>query len=233
MNKIITSHPLLHDRMDNQFKIELPAKCPYCNIALSEIPLDSYHVDLDDCSNSDSIVYSIFFCPHCEKCFLVEYLALCTSNSLLGNGFIKSMYPFPTETSTFSENICKISPKFIEIYQQSETAENQNLTEICGMGYRKALEFLIKDFASTAYPEQKSQIESTPLSKCISQYVDNERIKTLATASAWLGNDETHYVRKHLDYNLEDLKRFIKTVVAYIEFELNYDEASVLLSKPQ
>ena len=76
-------------------------------------------------------------------------------------------------------------------------------------------------------------IESASLSACISTYINNEKIKTLARASAWIGNDETHYVRKHQNYNVQDLKRFINTVVAFIEYEHNYTEALNLLSDPQ
>ena len=71
------------------------------------------------------------------------------------------------------------------------------------------------------------------LSKCITNYVDNEKIKTLAKASAWIGNDETHYVRKHQDYNVQDLKRFIKATVAYVEYELSFTEALDFLNNPQ
>lgn len=60
-------------------------------------------------------------------------------------------------------------------------------------------------------------IKSLMLSPCINKYIDNPKIKTLATASTWLGNDETHYVRKHEDYNIEHLKVFISSVAAFIE----------------
>ena len=75
--------------------------------------------------------------------------------------------------------------------------------------------------------------ESSFLGNCISTYIDNEKIKTLATASTWLGNDETHYIRKNQNYNLQDLKRFIDTLVAFIEYELNYKEATDFLSNPR
>lgn len=79
------------------------------------------------------------------------------------------------------------------------------------------MEFLVKDYAISIHPEHKSQIESSQLARCIADFIDNEKIKTLAKASAWLGNDETHYIRKHQNHNIQDLKRFIKATVAYIE----------------
>ena len=148
-------------------------------------------------------------------------------------GCIVSQYPASTSKTSFSKNVSLLSPKFVEVYHQAESAEASKLTELCGIGYRKALEFLVKDYAISSHPEHKEQIESSLLSKCITDYIDNEKIKTLAKASAWIGNDETHYVRKHQDYNVHDLKRFIKATVAYIEYELSFAEAFDFLNNPQ
>jgi hypothetical protein len=36
----------------------------------------------------------------------------------------------------------------------------------------------------------------------------------------WLGNDETHYVRKWENKDINDLKRLIAMTVAWVEIEL-------------
>ena len=64
-----------------------------------------------------------------------------------------------------------------------------------------------------------------PLSACINTYIDQVKIKNLATKTVWIGNDETHYVRKHTDRDIEDLKRFIQATVYYISMELVSDDA--------
>ena len=122
---------------------------------------------------------------------------------------------------------------FVQIYSEAHTAEESNLKEICGMGYRKALEFLIKDYAIKLHPDDEETIKSTPLAKCIDSYIDNSRIKSLAKASAWLGNDETHYVRKHDDYDLESLKAFLKAAESFIDSELQAIKADELLKNPK
>ena len=185
------------------FSLELPTKCPN----------------------------STYFCPTCGNCFFIVYSVEKLHHDLFGFPLVQ--YPTPSETTSFSKEISMLTPKFIEIYQQAEKAENSGLTELCGIGYRKALEFLVKDYAISNHPNSKEQIESFMLGKCITDYIDNEKIKTLAKASAWLGNDETHYVRKHQNYNVQDLKRFIKATVAYIEYELSFTEAFDLLKNPQ
>ena len=103
------------------------------------------------------------------------------------------------------------------------------LTELCGIGYRKALEFLVKDYAISNHPEFKEQIESFPLSKCITDYIDNEKIKTLAKASTWLGNDATHYVKIHESYGINDLKTFVHAFVTFIDADLAYENALKLI----
>lgn len=211
-----------------KFSLDLPAKCPCCGTAYSRTP---------ECANyfQDSFetitAYTTYFCPTCSKCFFVVYSV--QENYPDPHCFAITQYPASSETTDFSKELATLSPKFVEIYHQSEKAENSGLTELCGIGYRKALEFLVKDYVISIHPDLKEQIESSMLSKCITNYVDNEKIKTLAKASAWIGNDETHYVRKHQDYNVQDLKRFIKATVAYVEYELSFTEALDFLNNPR
>lgn len=57
------------------------------------------------------------------------------------------------------------------------------------------------------------------LGNCIKSYVDDSRIKTVAQRAVWLGNDETHYIRKWEGKNLNDLKKLIELTVHWIEME--------------
>ena len=114
----------------------------------------------------------------------------------------------------------------MKIYHQAEIAENSKLKELCGIGYRKALEFLIKDYAISKHPEAQEEIEKSSLSKCIDKFINDNKFKTLAKAATWLGNDETHYVKKHENYNVQDMKRFLSAAIAFVEYELTCDEAA-------
>ncbi len=44
-------------------------------------------------------------------------------------------------------------------------------------------------------------------------------LREIAKRAAWLGNDETHYVRKWEGKDLEDLKRLISLTIHWIEME--------------
>ena len=146
---------------------------------------------------------------------------------------------FPTRESsapmnyfkqTFSPEIEQLSPNFVSIYNDALQEESLGMTSICGMGYRKALEFLVKDFAISNNPYAEKAISKSPLAQCIDNYIESPRLKALAKASAWLGNDETHYVKKHPEYGTSELKTFINAFVTFIDSELAYKNAQTLLS---
>ena len=99
------------------------------------------------------------------------------------------------------------------------------------MGYRKELEFLVKDFAINLRTKEVEKIKKQTLAQCIENFIDSPKIKTLSKASAWIGNDETHYCRQHEDYNIENLKPFINPILSYINSELELKKAEQLVRK--
>jgi hypothetical protein len=129
--------------------------------------------------------------------------------------------------------VAAVSPTFSQILAQCEAAKSQRLDQLEGIGLRKALEFLIKDYIvhklNTVGGEgREARVEGVlakPLAKCIKDHIDNERIKVCAERAVWLGNDETHYVRRWDDKDIEDLRRLIRLTQAWINAELLTDEA--------
>lgn len=207
-------------RANSVVPVNIPSTCPSCGTSHGHEPLVSYICKSKlGYDTKKSYVYSLYFCPACARCFYVTYRVWVSGYG--GNDSeIVEILPVPFPTQYFSEKIKELSPKFIEIYQQSKIAEDAGLSEICGMGYRKALEFLVKDYAIAFHPEDEEKIKSQMLSQCINAYIKDPDMKSLAIASTWLGNDETHYVRKHEDYDLESLKAFVATTVAAVDYDL-------------
>jgi hypothetical protein len=74
--------------------------------------------------------------------------------------------PWNPRKSEFPNNITEISPNFVDIYNQAIAAETHQLNQLVGIGLRKALEFLVKDFARTENSEKENEIICTPLGKC-------------------------------------------------------------------
>lgn len=225
----------IHTAYTLNIKANIPTQCPNCKIALSDPPVISFY--WEHSRKKALTLYSIYFCPHCEEAFFVDGPISSGlhsfSNYAEHQSFISHIYPSGRFLTSFSDEISSLSNSFVELYHQSETAESEGLLGICGMGYRKSLEFLIKDYAIYKHHDQCAAVESSSLSQCIATYIADERIKSLAKAAAWLGNDESHYVKKHSSYDLKDLKAFIAATVSFIQYDLSYQSALDLLSSPK
>lgn len=200
--------------------INSPSRCPKCNTGLMNKPL--YAVYNED-ENEDSFIYLLMYCPYCKSVF---YSCLSYDD---GYTELYDMYPKFTKMTVYS-SINKISPNFEVLFSQAEEAEKAKLDQICGMGYRKSLEFLIKDYAVYKHPADKDKIVSEQLAQVINNYIDNTQLKTLAKAATWLGNDETHYQKRFKEYDINQLKAFISTTMAVINAELMIEDANKILN---
>ncbi len=207
--------------IDVRFKYD--NQCYRCGISLSDQTPIGFYSEND----STAYIYLLFACPTCHQFSIFEYTVRGRS-PLVGTvdlcNFSPRIYPCKNFSTSFPKEIVALSGKFAEIYHQAEIAETNGLTEICGMGYRKALEFLIKDYLSSRHPEKTESIVKQRLGDAI-QGIDDSRIKTLASRSTWLANDECHYIQKWEEYDIEDLKRFINALIYFLESELTFEEA--------
>ncbi|MEI4802011.1 hypothetical protein WAZ07_11865 [Bacillus sp. FJAT-51639] len=218
---------------DSYYNCELDThirKCPKCKHAI--VPEELNNTIFRD-KNTGSLKLSFtYLCSNCFDTFICQYMFVYGINKgHINPATLQYIEPKGLTEEIFSDIIEDISPEFIDFYNQSLNAEQMNLKAISGPGYRKSLEFLIKDFAIKNYPEKKDIIEKTPLARCIDDYIDNQTIKDVAKAAAWLGNDQTHYKQKHNDKNLEGLKLFIKLTISWIELNENTKIAKQFISQ--
>lgn len=204
-------------------KIEYPEYCPHCGKSISP---ERIHVSNseDSYSSGNARFVVTFRCSRstCKKYFAVEYIF--TSISELCS-IAKYSYRPPIKVK-LPENIEKVSPVFVEIYSQATVAESDGLNQIAGVGYRKAAEFLIKDYAISKNKDDEEKIKAILLGQVIAEYLnDFPKIQALAKSVAWIGNDETHYVRRHDDKDIQDLKKFILSAAQFIAADYDADEA--------
>lgn len=213
----------------SRFECEQETQCPICKAKISPPRIASMSYD-----RSNKVCVCILnFCTSCHSPFISEYIA---TPSALNSTFYLALNHIGSEPNrffkeVFDEKISAISPQFDKIYNQALAAEISGLDEIAGLGYRKALEFLIKDFAIHEHPDDESRIKAMSLSTCINNYIDAPNIKTLATRSAWIGNDEAHYIRKQEDRDINDMKNFIKATVYFIGMILIVEDAASMEPK--
>lgn len=219
---------LTHSYSDNQKyhqDVHLASSCPICGITL--VPETLYAALLEP--TDDEPVNKLFvlnYCTNCDECFVSRHIydegaCVYMFESFSQNNFTRI---------NFSNNIQTLSPQFVSVFNESAHAESLGLSSICGMGYRKALEFLVKDYVISLHSGDTKKISSMPLAQCIDQYIENPRLKSLAKASAWLGNDETHYIKKHANHGIPELKTYITAFITYVDAELAVLDAEKLLS---
>lgn len=227
------------DDRNETVSVEYPDinECPRCHTALMPVCLGAYYKKKATKNRPVQLIATIvFYCTKCENCFIAEFSdgRIISKSSVSFTKLGKARcYPTEYKKVEFSQNINKISSNFEMLFNQAKQAEDCGLFDICGMAYRKAVEFLIRDFSIHTNTDQskETQIITMPLAACISENIHNDKIKSLATSCAWLGNDETHYVRKHPDRGVQDLKTFITALVHYIDLELTVEDANTITKK--
>jgi len=193
-----------------------PDRCPICHLGITPI-------DWTTGALTGIGAERLLQCPSaaCQRLFIAKYHA---ANSIY---MLQGCVPTEIRTPVQSETIKIISPDFCKIFIEASKAEALGLKLVAGPGYRKALEFLIKDYVISQYPEKdvdliaahRTQVQKKLLASCIAEHVKSDQIKEIAKRATWLGNDETHYVRKWEGKDLEDLKRLIALTIHWIEIE--------------
>ncbi|MEJ2745130.1 MAG: DUF4145 domain-containing protein [bacterium] len=194
-----------------------PTTCPYCGLQINaENRTASFSCRGGGRSPEPVQIYLevVFQCPsqECSRLFIALYEKLTSKDPLF---FVKTI-PVTGHTRIFDDFVQEISPGFCQIWNEAYKAEQAGSTQICGMGYRKALEFFVKDYLIYQKSDEKTRILSTPLGTCISQYIEDPRIKACAQRAAWLGNDESHYLRKWEGKDIKDLKILIDLTVHWM-----------------
>ena len=189
-----------------------PDECPICHRTMSATGI--YFVQI-----SDHWIEGVYQCPKLE----CHKLCIASFKKDLGTGyyyFVRTE-PYIPVAKELPPKLSEISPEFVETYQQAWEAKELGFDKIAGTGFRRSLEFLVKDYATrNASDEEKKDIRRQPMAQCIKEYISEDGIKTVAERATWLGNDETHYLRKWEDKDINDLIDLIDSVSDWIIIHL-------------
>jgi len=207
---------------EKSVSLEYPDQCPVCHRYITPDLMKKGSIYTEELRYSKRRYFQLLFiCPssQCGQFFISTFM----ENEVSAGKYIwslESSLPRTPVQRAFPKEVTGISNKFEKIFNQAQEAESRNLDEISGMGYRKALEFLIKDYASFKKPKDKKVIEEQFLGSCIKEYFKGELLEQTAKRAAWLGNDQSHYVKLWGDLKLEHLKDLIEITVDLIHSEL-------------
>ena len=209
----------------NGEKIDLkdPNNCPHCHEINN--PHRRWHTLTQD--REDDIVFlTAWQCSNngCKKIFLALYKKTSTEKfefERFLNGRPKGpAWPKPIRDLKNGKTINSESPedsKFIKTYLQSLEADMHGLDELAGMGFRKAIEYLVKDWAIQNNPTDKDKIiEDLWLGQVIKEYYDGD-LKDILERATWLGNDQSHYNQLFEEYDVDVLKELIDLIMVELD----------------
>jgi hypothetical protein len=187
-----------------------PDECPICHVSVFPEFISAH------ACRSPNDIQVVYQCPNgpCQPIFIGYYRPG-------SSGFeLRVTEPWRATEAQIPKIVAALSPIFVTICNQVEAAKVAKLDQLVGMGLRKALEFLVKDFAISEHPQSEEKIKSIFLGIVIENYIDDANLKACAARATWLGNDETHYVRKWDAQDVKDLTALVGLTVAWIQSHL-------------
>jgi hypothetical protein len=205
--------------------------CPVCKKPTNPDLINSSYFPL---AEDETHLVLTFRCLGCKHFWTEEFIATRhLINSYTERYEIEHIKVIPNLPSDIpiSDDVEMVSPIGKQIYVQALKAEHEQLDHIAGIGYRKALEFFVKDFSIVTNPDDEGKIIKMSLKQVIEKYIKDEDLKTFALASAYIGNDEGHYYRNNPDKDFTDLKNYLHGVIHYMEMKLNFLDAQELVNR--
>jgi hypothetical protein len=203
------------------YNIVEPNICPYCHVVNSpQGTWETFSIGAD----GEAAYISAWTCSNkmCQKVFLTQHDKV--GNEFKFSRFLNGLPKGPDWPKPIAE-LKNGNPKnigqnetirFIKTYLRSLVAENNGLDELAGMGYRKAIEYLVKDWAIQNAPGDKEKIESLWLGQVISKYFDGD-LKEILERATWLGNDQAHYNKLFEEFDLAVLKELIDLIMVELD----------------
>ena len=204
------------EKKENPIKIDGEADfCPLCNRHQAPVFIAAFKSEQDGCQ-------VIFQCSN-KKClnFYIAYYHQPHPGHEVH--YLRTIAPRNFQELSFENEIKELSLNFCEIYQEAAFVEIQGYKQVAGTGYRKALEYLIKDFCVNNHSAKEQEIKNSNLMTCVTDYMADPRLKECALRAQWLENDENHYGRRWEDKDIVDLKALIQLtrnwIIAYLQAE--------------
>jgi hypothetical protein len=194
---------------DYNFPLNKPTVCPICNF--SE---DGTIVSRATFGDLNFVFYGVvcYRCTHCFKTYIVVY-SIDTANKKAD--FVDF---FPRNNQEYSNELLQpISPRFISAYNQALRAEERQDIELAAIGYRHALECLIKDFAIKELNLNYDEVVKKSLCDAIKLYLEEKDLVSTADVIRILGNDYTHYERKYPEFDFALLKQYMEIFIKLVE----------------
>lgn len=194
------------------FPLRKPMLCPLCG-AFQDGIIASRSIHPGPAGSEIGVVG--YKCTFCAEKYIVIYRI--DKESKIAN--FAAFYP-PPGGGYKNEILADTSPRFISSYNQALHAENCGDIELAAIGYRQALECLVKDYAIHELGVDREKVIKKSLCDAISEYLGEQELLATADVVRILGNDYAHYERKYPEHDFELLKRYMEIFIKLVETKL-------------
>lgn len=189
-----------------------PTTCPHCGIGTDARIIDHKNFALE---NNTYLITASCVCTSCQKIFFF----VCYKNKEMSDN-APLVFVYPNNQYVYKNPIIEnFSPRFIDMYNQSLHSEINGDTELAAIGYRSALEILVKDYAINELGKPKEEVSGKKLFGAISEYLHQDDLVKTSDVIRILGNDFTHYERKYPQHDFNVLKGYLDIFIKQIEIQ--------------
>lgn len=206
-------------------EIQIPKFCPRCGAGNNPTNLRQTMQAFSD----GNVYYFSHQCPLCKQFhFTIQQGSSEQSTKL----HLLTVYP-NTSSQKFSEQIESFSPRFVSVFNQAYRSEQRGDLTIAGIGYRAAMEILVKDYAfkhpiSEDTEDTKQKVAHRNLYRTLDKYFKDDDVLKAGDVVRDRGDDYAHW--EHPDdfdekYELELMKRYLSFVVEKIDTKLWIENA--------
>lgn len=116
----------------------------------------------------------------------------------------------------------ELSPRYLTACQQALNAEFRGDLELAAIGYRSALECVVKDYAIKELGKPRDEVVGKSLFAAIGEYLSEQKeLLNTADVVRLLGNDYTHYERKYPEYDFDILKQYFNIFTAFLRMKVS------------
>lgn len=188
-------------------RFQMPLDCPHCHTSVYSEPkgISEFPINVDD-----RVLFVSMQCPVCNK----RYVVVFQSNNRRERLDFVQMIPVEEERMDYP-GLFRLSPRFKKYHEQALTAYNMGFTELAVLGFRSALEFLIKDFAIDEESADEKKTAEMTFNDVVLAYLGHLKKSTDVVRA--LGNDYTHYREKHPDIPASSAFQYYRIVLNEME----------------
>ena len=192
------------------FPFKTPQICPICGMSQGGIYKEGQFY------NAIGMAYwfATFECTECHKIYGLVFNVYKTGKRAEFKTF------HPTVEPTYTDDVLGgCSPRFVKMYRQALMSEYHGHYDVAAIGYRAALEILIKDYAVNELSATLDEVQKLNLAKAIKKYLGSDEASA-ADVVRLLGNDYAHYLQGYPDIEFSVLKEYMDIFISQIRVKL-------------